>query len=254
MLKSYLHLLLGACATLAAGAFHSSAASPPPAPEPVLAELFTSQGCSSCPPADQIWADLQKRQDLVAISFNIDYWDYIGWKDTLARRENTLRQQAYAKALGSRQVYTPQVIIDGKSDAVGNERKELLASIDAWVVQTRGKRLPIRLSQSGNVVQIHVPAGTAAEPATVWIAHTSSVRKVTITQGENSGRTMTYTNVVRDLASAGTWNGQAMTLQVPVQPRDKGEATDGVAAWVQLGSHGQVLGAAQIRTAAPGNR
>ena len=254
MLKSYLHLLLGACATLAAGALHSSAASPPPAPEPVLAELFTSQGCSSCPPADQIWADLQKRQDLVAISFNIDYWDYIGWKDTLAHRENTLRQQAYAKAMGSRQVYTPQVIIDGKSDAVGNERKELLASLDAHVAQTRGKRLPIRLSQSGNIVQIHVPAGTAAEPATVWIAHTSSVRKVPITKGENSGRIMVYSNVVRDIASAGTWNGQALTLQVPVQPRDKGEATDGVAAWVQLGSHGHVLGAAQIRTAAPSNR
>jgi|JI9StandDraft_1071089.scaffolds.fasta_scaffold75623_1 hypothetical protein len=254
MLKSYLHLLLGACATLAAGALHSSAASTAPAPEPVLAELFTSQGCSSCPPADQIWADLQKRQDLVAISFNIDYWDYIGWKDTLAHRENTLRQQAYAKAMGSRQVYTPQVIIDGKSDAVGNERKELIASLDARVAQTRGKRLPIRLSQSGNIVQIHVPAGTAAEPATVWIAHTSSVRKVPITKGENSGRTMIYSNVVRDIASAGTWNGQALTLQVPVQPRDKGETTDGVAAWVQLGSHGQVLGAAQIRTAAPSNR
>jgi hypothetical protein len=254
MLKSYLHLLLGACATLALGALHSSAASPAPAPEPVLAELFTSQGCSSCPPADQIWADLQKRQDLVAISFNIDYWDYIGWKDTLAHRENTLRQQAYAKAMGSRQVYTPQVIIDGKSDAVGNERKELLASLDARIAQTRGKRLPIRLSQSGNIVQIHVPAGTAAEPATVWIAHTSSVRKVPITKGENSGRVMVYSNVVRDIASAGTWNGQALTLQVPVQPRDKGEATDGVAAWVQLGSHGQVLGAAQIRTAAPSNR
>lgn len=252
MLKSYLHLLLGACAFVAAGALHSSAASPPaPGPEPVLAELFTSQGCSSCPAADQIWADLQKRKDLVAISFNIDYWDYIGWKDTLAHRENTLRQQAYAKAMASRQVYTPQVIIDGKSDAVGNERRELLASLDARVAQTRGKRLPVRLTQSGNIVQIHVPAGTTADPATVWIAHTSSVRKVTITLGENSGRTMTYTNVVRDLASAGTWNGQAMTLQVPVQPRDKGEVTDGVAAWVQLGSHGQVLGAAQIRTAAP---
>ncbi len=250
MLKFYLHLLLGACATLAAGALHSSAASPPPpAPEPVLAELFTSQGCSSCPPADQIWADLQQRQDLVAISFNIDYWDYIGWKDTLARRENTLRQQAYAKALGSRQVYTPQVIIDGTRDAVGNERKELLASLNAQVAQTRGKRLPVRLTQSGNVIQIHVGAGTAPQPATVWIAHTSSVRKVTITKGENSGRTMVYSNVVRDLASAGTWNGQALTLQVPVEPRDKGEATDGVAAWVQLSAHGQVLGAAQIRTA-----
>ncbi len=252
MLKSYLHLLVGACALVAAGALHSSMASPTaPTSEPVLAELFTSQGCSSCPPADQIWSDLQKRQDLVAISFNIDYWDYIGWKDTLAHRENTLRQQAYAKAMSSRQVYTPQVIIDGVQDAVGNEKKELLASLDARVAQTRGKRLPIRLSQAGNIIQIHVPAGTTAEPATVWIAHTSSVRKVTITRGENSGRTMVYSNVVRDLASAGTWNGQALTLQVPVQPRDKGEVTDGVAAWVQLGSHGQVLGAAQIRTAAP---
>ena len=251
MTKSPLHFLFGACGLVAAGAFFLSGPSAADSDsQPVLAELFTSQGCSSCPEADQIWSDLQKRNDVIALSFNIDYWDYIGWKDTLARHENTLRQQAYAKAMPSRQVYTPQVIVDGVDDVVGNERAKLVSAIDRRVAGSRGKRLPVSLTVAGNVVHVRIGAGTAGEPAVIWVAHTSASKSVKVTRGENSGHVMTYTNVVRDFVQAGTWSGQAMAIDVPARGAAPAES-DGVAVWVQAGSHGQVLGAAQVRLAAP---
>ena len=243
--------IIGACSVAAAGAFFLLQWTVATAKaQPVFAELFTSQGCSSCPEADRLWSQLQKRDDVVALSFSIDYWDYIGWKDTLARHENTLRQQAYAKAMPSRQVYTPQVIVDGVEDVVGNERGKLLSAIDARIAVSKGKRLPVSLSQSGNAVHVRVGGAQGFSLATVWIAHTTSVKSVKITRGENIGRTMTYTNVVRDFSSAAAWNGQELSFQVPARA-DQNSDSDGIAVWVQLGGHGQVLGAAQLRVATP---
>ncbi len=214
--------------------------------QPVLVELFTSQGCTSCPPADQILGEIQKRDDVVALSFSIDYWDYIGWRDTLARRENTLRQQAYEKSLPSHRVYTPQLVIDGVRDVVGNQRKVVLEAVERRVSETMGKRLPITLAQSGGEIQVRIgalPGGSRS--ATVWIAHTLSSRTVNITSGENGGRTITYHNVVRGFAAVGMWSGEAVTLELPAHGV-QGETTDGVAVWVQSGT-GPVLGAAQLR-------
>jgi hypothetical protein len=251
MTKSPLLFLFGACGLAAAGAFFMAGSSAADSDsQPVLAELFTSQGCSSCPEADQIWSNLQSRNDVVALSFNIDYWDYIGWKDTLARHENTLRQQAYAKDMPSRQVYTPQVIVDGVDDVVGNERAKLVTAIDRRVASSRGKRLPVSLSTSGNVVHVKIGAGAAGEAAVIWVAHTSSSKTVKIGRGENAGRAMTYTNVVRDFSQAGAWNGQAVVLDVPARGASPADS-DGVAVWVQAKEHGKVLGAAQVRLAAP---
>jgi hypothetical protein len=172
--------------------------------QPVLVELFTSQGCSSCPPADQILGDLQKRDDVIALSFSIDYWDYIGWRDTLASHENTLRQQAYEKVLPSHRVYTPQVVVDGVDDVVGNQRSELFSAVDERVRETLGKRLPIALSQSGDEVQVRIGALPGVrQSATVWLAHTLSSRTVNIASGENTGRVITYHNVVRGFAAVG---------------------------------------------------
>ncbi len=217
-----------------------------PAP-PVFAELYTSQGCSSCPVADQIWGELQKRPDVVAVSFNIDYWDYTGWRDTLASHDNTVRQKGYEPAMPSRQMYTPQVIIDGVRDVVGNQRGDVTAALSARLAETRGKRATITLEQTGNDVQVHIGAGTAHPESTVWIAHTLSSRSVNITRGENSGRVMTYWNVVRDFSEAGKWSGAATTLKVPAHGRDPNELTDGIAVWIQSGGNGPVQGAAQVR-------
>ena len=252
MLKPPFSFVVGSSLLAAASAiFLMPASRAQTAPQPVLAELFTSQGCSSCPEADRIWGELQKRNDVIALSFNIDYWDYIGWKDTLAKHENTLRQQAYSRAMPTRQVYTPQVIIDGLKDVVGNERQKLLNAIDAQFAKSRGERPDVFLSKSGDTVHIRIGSGEAEQSATVWVAHTIASMTVKIGSGENGGRLMTYTNVVRDFASAGTWNGQRLTLQVPARGSDTSETTDGIAVWVQSGSHGQVLGAAQLRFAKP---
>lgn len=215
--------------------------------QPILVELFTSQGCSSCPPADQILGELQKRDDVVALSFSIDYWDYIGWRDTLASHENTLRQQAYEKTLPSHRVYTPQMVVDGVQDVVGNQRRDVLDVIAQRVKETRGKRVPVSIMQKGDEVQVQIGAGPAPSPsATVWLAHTLSSRTVNIAKGENSGRVITYHNVVRGFSAVGMWSGQAITLELPAQGR-QGEITDGVAVWVQASKQGPVLGAAQTR-------
>lgn len=214
---------------------------------PVLVELFTSQGCSSCPPADQILGELQKRNDVVALSFSIDYWDYVGWRDTLATRENTLRQQGYEKTLPSHRVYTPQMVIDGVRDVVGNQRKQVLDGVDRRVKEATGKKVPIALSQSGDTVQVRIGASPALKTSgTVWLARTLSSRTVNIAKGENSGRVITYHNVVRGFAAVGKWSGEAVTLDLPAQS-EQGEVTDGVAVWVQAGSNGAVLGVAQLR-------
>lgn len=215
--------------------------------QPVLVELFTSQGCSSCPSADQILGDLQKRDDVVALSFSIDYWDYTGWRDTLATHENTLHQQAYEKVLASHRVYTPQMVIDGARDVVGNQRKDVLAAIDQRLNETRGKRVPIAISQNGDELQVRIGTTPGArQSATVWLAHTLSSRTVNVTKGENTGRVMTYHNIVRSFAAVGKWSGDVVTLELPAQG-EQGEITDGVAVWVQAGGMGPVLGAAQIR-------
>ena len=215
--------------------------------QPVFVELFTSQGCSSCPPADQILGELQKRDDVVALSFSIDYWDYIGWRDTLASRENTLRQQAYEKVLASHRVYTPQMVVDGAEDVVGNQRKDVLEAVERRVNATRGKRLPVSITQTGDEVQVRI--GTlpgVRQSATVWLAHTLSARTVNIAKGENSGRVITYHNVVRSFAAVGKWSGDPVELELPAEG-EKDELADGVAVWVQAGGMGPVLGAAQIR-------
>jgi hypothetical protein len=217
------------------------------AKQPVFVELYTSQGCSSCPQADVILGELQKRSDVVALSFSIDYWDYVGWKDTLATRENTLRQQAYEKTLPSHRVYTPQMVIDGVRDVVGNQRRDVIDVINKRVEQTQGKRLPVSVTQNGDEIVVRIGAApSGGHGGTVWLAHTLSSRTVNIAKGENSGRVITYHNIVRGFSAVGKWSGQPLTLELPAQGI-QGEITDGVAVWVQQSGNGMVYGAAQTR-------
>jgi hypothetical protein len=113
--------------------------------QPVLVELFTSQGCSSCPAADVILGEIKQRKDVVALSFNVDYWDYIGWRDTLAKHENTVRQQAYEKVLPSHRMYTPQIVVDGVQDMPGNQRQDVVEAIQRRVSGQQGKRVSVAL-------------------------------------------------------------------------------------------------------------
>jgi hypothetical protein len=219
-------------------------------PRAVL-ELFTSQGCSSCPPADRYVADIADRPDVIALTFAVDYWDYLGWRDTLANPLHAKRQKAYAYVRGDRQIYTPQMIVNGIGHAIGSDR----AAVERTVSQTIGSvgvlSVPVTVSIAGDSVTVTLPeqassfAGTD-NPATVTLLGVSSRQPVEINRGENRGQTVTYRNVVRTHASLGEWTGAART--VTVSKRDLvGAECERLVVLVQAGTYrrpGAILGAA----------
>ncbi|HEY1962152.1 MAG TPA: DUF1223 domain-containing protein, partial [Rhizomicrobium sp.] len=163
---------------------------------PVVVELYTSQGCSSCPPADALLAQLAGRKDVVALSFPVTYWDMLGWRDTLASEANTKRQKEYAKELGRGGVYTPQIIVDGQKDLIGSREQAVQAAIAARLADAQG--IPVELE--GNRQQVKIAIGQAGDrggrEATIWLFRVLPQATVNIGDGENSGRTITYRNVV----------------------------------------------------------
>ncbi len=201
-------LLSGIFALLAA--IHPAVAGPVHA----VVELFTSQGCSSCPPADKILSDLAEDPDVLAVSLPIDYWNYIGWRDTLASPLFTARQKAYAAGGGQDQVYTPQAIINGLKDAVGGNRAAI-EQAEKQTLQTPGV-MSVPLNVSVNKAEIHVsvgdaPAGAPSE-AEVYLLALARSETVNIKRGENAGTTLTYTNVVRAIIKIGDWKGDKIEL------------------------------------------
>lgn len=174
-----------------------------------VVELFTSQGCSSCPPADAFLGELAGRVAILALSQHVDYWDYIGWKDTFARHAATERQQAYAKRLGGRYVYTPQMVVGGRAEAVGSDR----GSVERLVAEPRVAAPRISVHPEGNHrVRLVLSAGAADSPATIWLVGFDPRRDVVIDRGENGGRTLAYHNVVREFRKVGTWHGQELAV------------------------------------------
>ncbi|HVZ68216.1 MAG TPA: DUF1223 domain-containing protein [Rhizomicrobium sp.] len=217
------------------------------AARPIVVELYTSQGCSSCPPADALLGRLAKRPDVLAMSLPITYWDMLGWKDTLANPENTARQKGYSKAMGKGGVYTPQIIVDGLTDVVGSRETGVKSAIAAREADMM--TVPILLRPDGHKVHVSIGSGNIENgkpaDATVWVFHILSSATVAIGNGENKGRTMTYRNVVRDLKPAGEWKGAALAINLPRHdPADP--AHDALAVVVQQGGYGRVLGAAFI--------
>lgn len=216
----------------------------PAAAEPrAVVELFTSQGCSSCPPADRLLGDLSSDPSLVALSLNIDYWDYLGWKDTLAKPRHTARQRGYAQARGDREVYTPQVVVNGAVHALGSDR----GAIERAIAQSRRNAatlvLPVKLAVDAGKLTVSLPAGTAQGTGEVWLCALAKAVPIAIGRGENSGNTVTYHNVVRHWIKLGDWTGAPLVFNLPASDID-GEA---VALIVQAGSPdspGTMLGAA----------
>jgi hypothetical protein len=212
-----------------------------------LLELFTSQGCSSCPAADKLLGELASDPSLVAISDPIDYWDYLGWKDTLASPADSARQRAYARVRGDRQVYTPQIVVNGAIDALGSDR----AAVDRTIAQTDQKpfvmSLPVLLSLGGGTLNVNVQAkGTDHIGGEVWLCPLARAVTVAIGRGENRGRTITYHNVVRRWVKLGDWTGTDASWTVPISDI-KTDDIDAAAVMVQDGTHdkpGIILGAA----------
>jgi hypothetical protein len=211
-------------------------------------ELFTSQGCSSCPAADKLAGEFAKDPSVIVLSLAVDYWDYLGWKDTLAISGHSNRQRAYAKARGDREVYTPQVVVNGAMHALGSDK----AAIDKAVLQTRQNPavlgVPVSMTVGGDKLTVTVAAKDgAATPAEIWLCPLTKSVPVLIGRGENKDRTITYTNVVRRWVKLGDWNGKAQTFNVPLTDMQT-EGADAVAVLVQSGaasSPKMMLGAAQ---------
>jgi len=209
-------------------------------------ELFTSQGCSSCPAADKLAGELARDPSLVVMSLPVDYWDYLGWKDTLALPGHTNRQRAYSKSRGDREVYTPQVVVNGAVHVLGSDK----SAIDHAIAQTRKHAgtlsLAVSLSVSGEHISVSIPAAKGAvAKGDIWLCPIVKDVPVTIGRGENSGHTVTYHNVVRRWIKLGEWTGVARTFTIPL--RDvTGVGADAVAVVVQSGSKeapGSMLGA-----------
>jgi hypothetical protein len=209
-------------------------------------ELFTSQGCSSCPAADELLGHLAKRDDVIALTLPVDYWDYLGWRDTLARPEFATRQKAYAKALGDGMVYTPQAVVSGLAHINGSDADKIDRAIEKTAKLFDSSRVPIKLSAADGRLVIDVasaPDGVASKEATVWLATIASRVKVPITRGENQGRTIEYSNVVRALMPVGIWNGKEMVVQLDRRSFMHGSA-DRCAVFLQQGHGGPIVGAA----------
>jgi hypothetical protein len=220
-------------------------------PRAVL-ELFTSQGCSSCPPADRLVGQLANDPSLIALSVPIDYWDYLGWRDTLANPAHSARQRAYARVRGDGQVYTPQIVVNGAADALGSDQ----GSIDRAITQTDHKSgvmsLPVLLSVGDGALNVKLSSTDTTQIsatqifAEVWLCPLTKAVPVVIGRGENRGRTITYHNVVRKWLKLGNLTGEQSAWSVPLA-QIKAEGIDAAAVMVQEGSRdkpGIILGAA----------
>lgn len=214
-----------------------------------VVELFTSQGCSSCPPADKIIGELAKDPSVIALSMPIDYWDYLGWKDTLADSRFSARQKAYSLMRGDRDVYTPQVIVNGEAHVIGSDRAGIERAIGATQKSDGVMSVPVSMKLSGGHITVSV-ADASKSPAAmhgeVWIYSVSKAVPIAIGRGENRGRELTYYNVVRNVLKVGDWNGSAGSWTVPLENISR-EGIDAAAVFVQDGSRdrpGPMLGAA----------
>ena len=185
---------------------------------PVVIELFTSQGCSSSPPADALLGELSARPGVVAMSFNVDYWDYLGWRDSLGSPEGTRRQRDYAARRGDGHVYTPQMVINGRLQMLGSDRPGLLAAIAREAARDASDGIAVSLASGRREISVEVaeaPRQELRQEATIWVATLVPQAVVTIPRGENAGRTVSYTNVVRKLVPAGMWHGRQTGLSLP---------------------------------------
>jgi hypothetical protein len=210
-----------------------------------VVELFTSQGCSSCPAADKLLSELQSDPAFLPLSLAIDYWDYLGWKDTLALPGHTSRQRAYSQMRGDREIYTPQAVINGVAQAIGSDR----AGIETAVAQSYNNAaplsVPLELTVTDERVSIRVPARREAAGGEIWLCPVTGSVPVSIGRGENRGKTITYTNVVRKWIKLGNWTGKGETFTVPVDAI-KFDTVDAVAVILQTGSAtqpGAIIGA-----------
>ena len=214
------------------------------APPLVVVELFTSQGCSSCPPADTYLGELAQHSDVLALAFHVDYWNYIGWTDPYASRQATERQHDYARRLNLRYVYTPQMVINGTTEGVGSEPHVVGPLIKA-AEQEKALRQHVSIAREpGDRLVVHVDAGAAGQSATLWLVGFDRQHATQVLRGENEGHTLKEYQVVRSFEPIGTWHGPALDLTVAAT---QAGGDGGVAVLLQLGGTGRIIGAALLK-------
>ncbi|MFZ2100688.1 MAG: DUF1223 domain-containing protein [Oricola sp.] len=213
-----------------------------------VVELFTSQGCNSCPPADTALERLAARGDVVALGYHVDYWDYLGWSDTLGSKANTERQYAYARGLNRRGVYTPQAVINGRSHINGGHYDEIASTMKRDAAAGRGLTVKLELQDLGDRMRVTVPgAKVGTDEFHVVIVYFRHQSEVAIAGGENAGRTISYINAVVDFQTIGMWEGKPVTVDIPSSELQAKNA-DGCAVLLQKATHdgdpGAIIGAA----------
>jgi len=220
-----------------------------------VVELFTSQGCSSCPKADRYLGELAKRADVIALSWHVDYWNYLGWSDTFSKPEFSDRQRRYAVSFGSKNYYTPQMVINGRNHTVGSQT----AKVEAMMLAQRNARqtpdTPIVASKVGDELRISVDqknlesSDARAKEATLWLVMFDKTRTVMIERGENAGTEITYHNVVRGTTMLGMVKGGTLDVALPIAEL-KRQGFDGCVLLLQKtgpnGIPGPILGATMV--------
>lgn len=242
-------LSAGAAAFVTASSLSSAPANlepSQPAPIRAVVELFTSQGCSSCPPADTLLKTLADDPSIMALTLPVDYWNYLGWKDTFASSRNSDRQRSYAKVRGDGSIYTPQVVVNGIQHVNGASKAEIENAIGATSKSLGPDRIPVRFWQENNTLNIATGGaqpGHPVEEATIWFGVVQTSGTVDVTQGENKGKSLTYTNIVRELTPIGLWKGLPMQIQIPRGAVMLAETQKSVVL-IQEGRAGPIIGAA----------
>ncbi|MGB0504951.1 MAG: DUF1223 domain-containing protein [Pikeienuella sp.] len=206
---------------------------------PVVVELFTSQGCSSCPPADAYLGQLAEREDVIALSLHVDYWDYLGWRDVFGSAGHTKRQRRYAKVIGERMIYTPQVIINGREGMVGSRQNQVAEAIARHSAQPAAAE--IELSLNGDRLVADITPLLENSGGHVFLCWFKRAETVNIRAGENHGRNITYHNVVQGWSDMGEWRGMRIAMTAP-KPMD----ADGVAVMIQPAKGGPIMAAARL--------
>ncbi|WP_096172164.1 thioredoxin family protein [Cohaesibacter sp. ES.047] len=217
-----------------------------------VVELFTSQGCSSCPPADKYLSELAADPNVIALTEAVDYWDYLGWADKNARHENTVRQHDYAAVRGDRRVYTPQMVINGRVHVVGSRRDDIKKTIHSLAQKAKGLSIPITMDRNADALTINVASrpDDAADitDGTLYLVQFNRAVTAQIERGENRGRSITYHNVVTSMQPVGMWHGDALKVELPLRDIHK-DGHDGCAVLLQAdngGLPGPIFGAAKI--------
>lgn len=209
-----------------------------------VVELFTSQGCSSCPPADATLGQLVAQGDMVVLSYHVDYWNYLGWADTLSSKENTERQYGYAKTMHRSGVYTPQAVINGRDHVKGGDLAAINSKVESLQQSGQGLVVPVTATMRGDEIEIDIGEGKGE--ADVVVAYFTKKEQIEVTKGENSGKNMEYWHSVSDVQSVGMWNGKSMKLTLPGKNMGKSKK-DGCAILLQTsGPNGEpaaILGA-----------